>query len=167
MFIRSRIALAALLLSGPASAALFEQESHNLQADVQAAAESGRPLAVLLTMPECPGCRDMEKNVFQDAATEKAFRARFAAVRVDITQGGTFIDPAGNATTASRWATRLHAVGTPSFVFLDPKGHVVYRYTGALDARGFRQLSQYVVTGQYEHQPFRPPQSRPKHASHH
>lgn len=170
MLIRSPLSVAALLLAGltgPAGAALFERETRDVHAEVQAAAGSGRNLAVLLTMPDCPGCRDMEQNVFRDAATEKAFEAKFAAVRVDITQGSTLMDPVGNATTASRWATRLHAVGTPSFVFLNPQGQVLYRYTGALDARGFRQLSQYVASGQYENHPFRPPQPRQKPDNHH
>ncbi|WP_374480918.1 thioredoxin family protein [Zoogloea sp.] len=148
--------LAGLAASGTASAALFERSTNDLQTEVRSAAAKGRQLAVLLTMPDCPGCREMEKKVFRDAALEKSFATQFASARVDITQESSLIEPSGKTSSPTQWATRLHAVGTPSFVFLDRQGQVLYRYTGALTAKDFRQLTKYVAGGHYEHHPFQP-----------
>ncbi|WP_079435735.1 thioredoxin fold domain-containing protein [Zoogloea sp. LCSB751] len=148
--------LAGLAASGTASAALFERSTNDLQTEVRSAAANGRQLAVLLTMPDCPGCREMEKKVFHNAALEKTFAAQFASARVDITQESSLIEPSGKTSSPAQWATRLHAVGTPSFVFLDKQGQVLYRYTGALTAKDFRQLTKYVAGGHYEHHPFQP-----------
>ena len=172
-FRRPRLAtllLAALLAAGagPASAALFERETRDLQAESSAAADSGRKLAVFLTMPGCPGCREMERAVFQDAATEKDFDARFATVRVDIVQESPLLLPNGETTTPGQWARRLRALGTPSFVFLDGRGEVLYRHTGVLDADGFRRLSDFVASEEYEHRPFQPAgKARTHHDNHH
>ncbi|ENO85930.1 thioredoxin family protein [Thauera linaloolentis] len=173
MLVRSRSSLAAVLLgsllcvaAGPAGAALFERETRDIRAEVRSAADSGRKLAVFLTMPDCPGCRDMEQHVFQDATTEKAFGARFATARVDIAGASPLISPTGETTTAPDWARRLRALGTPSFVFLDGQGQVLYRHTGVLDTEGFRQLSDYVATEEYENRPFQPAQAQPGHSHH-
>lgn len=171
----ARPRLAALLLAsllaagaGPASAALFERETRDLRAETRSATDSGRKLAVFLTMPDCPGCREMEHEVFHDAATEKDFGARFATVRVDIAQESVLVLPDGETTTPGQWARRLRALGTPSFVFLDGQGEILYRHTGVLDADGFRQLSDFVASEEYENRPFQPAgATHTHHGNHH
>lgn len=142
----------------PAShAALFTGTTADLQAEAQAAGRQGKLLAVFLTMPDCPGCLEMERNVHPDPATEKAFGKRFRTVQLDIVETRAIVDARGQSTTPTQLALRLRAVATPSYAFFDARGQVLYRYTGTLDKAGFRQLANYVDKGEYENRPFSPP----------
>ncbi len=140
-----------------AQAALFTRTSSDLQTEAQSAGREGKLLAVFLTLPDCPGCREMERSVHADPALEKAFGRKFRSVQVDISQGGALTDPGGKPTTPGQLAQRLRAVATPSYAFFDARGQVLYRHTGTLDPAGFRQLADFVVRGAYEHQPFAAP----------
>lgn len=144
----------AAALSAPAQAALFERATNDLQAEAQAAGREGKRLAVLLTLPDCPGCRDMEAKVYRDEALEKSFAGKFRNVRLDISQTSSLIDPAGQPSTPARLASRLRAIGTPAFLFFDAQGNVLYRHLGTLDRDGFRQLADYVDREEYERRPF-------------
>lgn len=149
-----------LLTVGTASlshAALFAATTSDLQAETRAAGRQHKLLAVFLTMPDCPGCLDMERHVHPDPATEKAFGQRFRTVQLDIVQHQPLIDTKGQTTTPSELAQRLRAIATPSYVFFDANGQVLYRYTGTLDKAAFRKLGDYVTRAEYENHPFTPP----------
>lgn len=150
----SALALLCAGLLGSAQAALFARSSLDLQAESRAAAAEGKQLAVFMTLPDCPGCLDMERNVHPVPAVEKAFGQKFRTVRIDISANDKLIDPAGRVTTPSAFAERLRAVATPSYAFFGKDGQTLYRFTGTLDARGFRQLGDYVLAARYEQRPF-------------
>lgn len=158
---RRLLALGALLFAGilPADAAPFAAAPRDLQAEARAAGAAGQRLAVFLTLPDCPGCREMERTVFAAPAVAKAL-AGYRTLRVDIAGEAPLTDPAGRSTTPGEFARRLRAVATPSFAFFDGRGQVLYRYTGTLDAEGFRALARYVARADYERQPFAPPAAR-------
>jgi len=152
-------AVAGLALSvaiGVAQAALFERQVDNLQAEVAAAHGEGKQLAVLLTLPDCPGCLEMERRVYSDKATEKRIGRRFRTVRLDLSRSGPITDPTGRATNPAELAKRLRAVATPSFVFFDGDGSFRYRYTGTLDKAGLQNLADYVWRAKFEAFPFSP-----------
>jgi len=150
-------ALACLLWSTfatAAQAALFARSTNDLQAEARAAGAEGRQLAVFLTLPDCPGCREMDERVHGVPTLEKSFNRKFRSVRIDISRTEPLIDPAGRATTPAAFAQRLRAVATPSHAFFSAKGETLFRHTGTLDAKGFRQLTSYVAEQRYEQQPF-------------
>lgn len=142
------------LVAGAAQAALFTRTTADLQAEVRAAGAEGKQLAVFLTLPDCPGCLEMERSVHPVPAVEKSFARRFRSVYLDMSQTGHLIDPAGRPTTPAALAQRLRVVATPSYAFFDRNGQVLYRYTGTLDPGGFRQLADYVAKARYEQHPF-------------
>lgn len=160
MFRHFIFGLFTLLTAGTATlsqSALFTGTTADLQAEAQAAGRHGKLLAVFMTMPDCPGCREMEHQVHPDPATEKAFAKRFRTVQLDIVEEHPLTDARGHATTPTQLAQRLRAVATPSYAFFDGHGQVLYRYTGTLDRAGLRQLGDYVARGDYENRPFSPP----------
>jgi len=144
----------------PAQAALFERAPSDLQAEVRAAAAEGKQLAVFLTLPDCPGCLEMERTVHRNATLEKRFARKFRSVRLDIAQSAAIIDPAGRKVAPGDFAKRLRAVATPSFAFFDGQGNTLYRYTGTLDVGGLRELGNFVASAAYEAKPFAPPVAR-------
>lgn len=156
-FIFSLFFLLTVGMAPATQAALFTGTTADLQAEAQAAGRQGKLLAVFMTMPDCPGCREMERQVHPDPLTEKAFAKRFRTVQLDIVEERPLIDAKGQATTPTRLAQRLRAIATPSYAFFDGRGQVLYRYTGTLDRAGLRQLGDYVARGDYENRPFSPP----------
>jgi len=135
-------------------AKIFDEPVVNLQTQNQAAIDDGKVLVVLMTMPDCPNCEYMEKNVFSNKPFQEQFNKKFRSVRLDITANSILVDTNGKETSPNALAKRLRVYGSPSFVFYDDKGGVIYRYTGKLDLSGFKKLMNYVNSGQYEIKPF-------------
>lgn len=156
----------ALFAGNTAHAALFERSTANLQDEAQAAARDGKLLAVLLTLPDCPGCIEMARRVHADPATAKALARQFRTARLDIASPAPIADANGATTSGPELARRLKAVATPSYAFFDGRGHFLYRYTGTLDAATFRKLGSYVARGDYEQRPFDGRPAADRHAGH-
>ena len=149
------IAFLILFLFGAvARANIFDTTVVDIQSQSKVATDGGKILVVLMTMPDCPNCEYMEKNVFSNKAFEKQFNLKFFSSRLDITSNSSLIDSYGKETTPNELAKRLRVYGSPAFVFYDQKGGVIYRYTGKLDLAGFKKLITYVLAGQYERKPF-------------
>ncbi len=149
-------ALIILLASSGSQAALFARTADNLQRETEAAHADGKQLAIVLTLPDCPGCLEMERTVYRDRRTEKLIGGRFRTVRLDLSRSAPIIDPLGRATTVADLAKRLRAVATPSFIFIAGDGSLLYRYTGTLDQTGLRDLADYVARAKFEEFPFAP-----------
>lgn len=142
------------VVAGGAQAALFARPATDLQQEAAAAQAQGHKLAVVLTLPDCAGCREMEKAVFTDGATEKAVGRRFHTVHLDLSRSESIVDAQGAATTPGDLARRLRAVATPSLIFFGGDGTFLYRHTGTLDRAGLRALADHVDKARYERQPF-------------
>jgi len=165
---RTLLTVLALFAGSTAQAALFERSTANLQDEAQAAARDGKLLAVLLTIPDCPGCIEMERRVHADPATAKALARQFRTARLDIASPAPIADGDGKTTSGPELAHRLKAVATPSYAFFDGRGRFLYRYTGTLNAAEFRKLGSYVARGEYEQRPFdgRPSPAAERHTGH-
>lgn len=152
----SILALLASLTPAAAGAgeALFSREASNLQAEAQAARAEGKKLAVAFTLPDCPGCREMERRVFQAPGVTARFSRRYRSVRVDLGRSEPIADLKGQRAPAADLARRLGAFATPAFAFFDGRGEFLYRHTGTLSATDFKRLGRYVAQARYERQPF-------------
>jgi len=158
--LRLAIPLAALAITlvpaaaGAREAALFSREASDLQAEVRAARAEGKKLAIAFTLPDCPGCREMERTVFQEPAVTARFSRQYRSVKVDLARSEPIADLAGQPGPAADFARKLGAFATPSFAFFDGKGDFLYRYTGTLSADNFQRLGQFVAKAEYEQRPF-------------
>lgn len=165
--LRAALCATLLTLTASAQAAVFAQATTDLQAAARAAQTDGKRLAILLTLPDCPGCVDMERHVFGARDVEQAVRRDFATVRVDISQSTPLITPAGQSTPAGTWARQIRALGTPAFVFTNGQGEILYRHVGKLAAADLIRLHRFVARGDYEHHPFQATTPHTAHSAHH
>lgn len=141
------------------AAPLFATSSNDLAAEAAAARREGRRLVVAFTLPDCPGCREMGREVFPDPATRTAFAHRFHTVQVDLAASAPLVGPDGQPWNRVEFAQSLHAYATPSFAFFDDQGAFLYRHTGTLDRAEFLRLGNYVASAAYEERPFVPGQA--------
>lgn len=151
------LAAGAVLLPLLCSGAPFERQAADLRAEALAAGREGKQLAVFMTLPDCPGCLEMEGSALKDAAVDKRFARGYRSLRLDLAQTAPITDPAGRQSSVADFANRLHVYATPSFVFFNARGEVLFRYTGTLDAAGLLALERHVARGDYEKHPFVPP----------
>lgn len=141
------------------AAPLFATSSNDLAAEAAAARREGRRLVVAFTLPDCPGCLEMGREVFPDPATRAAFARRFHTVQVDLAASAPLVGPDGQPWNRVEFAQSLHAYATPSFAFFDDQGALLYRHTGTLDRAEFLRLGDYVASAAYEERPFVPGQA--------
>jgi len=151
---RGAIGLILFFTFSASYAALFARTVDNLQREVEAARAEGKKLAVAFTLPDCPGCQEMERAVYPDMRTEKKFGRSFRTVRLDISRTEPITDALGASTVPADLAKRLRAIGTPSFAFFAGDGSFLYRHTGTLDRAGLRKLGDYVARAEFEKFPF-------------
>ena len=133
---------------------LFSREADDLRAEAQAARAEGRKLAIAFTLPDCPGCREMERTVLQDPAVVPHFSRQYRSIKLDLARSAPITDFNGQRIPATDFARRLGAFATPSFAFFDGQGEFLYRHTGTLVAADFKRLGRFVAKAEYELRPF-------------
>lgn len=114
--------------------------------DVALASYRGRPLVVNLWGTWCPPCVQ-EMPAFQQVATAASDKVAFLGVNVaddpDAARAfarrlGITYDLAVDA--REEFVRRVGVYGMPTTLLVDPRGTIVYRHTGPLDATQLRRL---------------------------
>jgi thioredoxin-related protein len=155
MSYRYPFAFFALAFCASAWAAIFSVEATDLVAEIRAARQEGRRLAVLVELPDCPDCLSMKRRVFSDPGVEKRFGQRYRTRWIRFTSPSPVVDAAGARRTPAELAHAWGVFAAPSFVFFDEKGHLEYRHTGSLaHPADFLALGRFVSDAIYEKQPF-------------
>ncbi len=94
---------------------------HDLDAGIDAAAASGKPMLVLYTADWCPPCRELKRDVLSDPDVDDFLSENYVRVKIDLT------DRYGpNATIASENGVR----GIPTVIVYDDDGMEIDRVTG-------------------------------------
>ena len=79
--------------------------------------------------------------------------AEFQVVQLDLWSDTPVVTPAGERTTARKWADALGIQYAPSLVFFDRAGKEVFRNEAYLRPFHFVNTLRYVVSGAYKEQP--------------
>jgi thioredoxin-related protein len=114
---------------------LFSQPPYILD---RRAGASDRPLLVLFERRRCESCARF-RRIALDAPKVRALLERFEVVRLDMDDpAAALMTPAGDKTTAGKWADNLRLTHAPALVFFDGGGREVLRVDSELliDARG-------------------------------
>ena len=143
------------LFPGAALAALFSAESRDLAAELQAARDEGRRLAVFFELPDCPNCLKMKREVFSDRKAEEDFGRVYRTVRVNLASPVAVVDAQGQKRSALEIAEAFRIYAAPSFAFFARDGSLEYRYSGELPrASELLRLGRHVSEALYEEGPF-------------
>lgn len=140
--------------------------SVDLHSAAKASASSDKILLVLVTMDDCQACAKLDRAVLSKPDVKAALSRQFQLQRVSVSDASPLIDTEGATSTAFDLARRFRVSGTPSLLFFDGDGHILYRHSGLLDARQFIRLLYHVTRGDYEHAPFVASPSIAGHARH-
>lgn len=141
-------------LPAPASGKLHQSE-HYIKAPYQLdklLKADPRPLLVLFEQRQCKACDELHLDILQRPAS-RALLQMFHVVLVDMWSDTPLTTPAGDKTTASRWANDLGVQYAPSLIFFDKKGAEAFRTEAYLKAFHIQSVFDYVLSEAYLKQP--------------
>ncbi|MEM8602167.1 MAG: thioredoxin family protein [Bacteroidota bacterium] len=115
------------------------------------AAATDRPVLVYVHAAWCGPCRQMETAVFPEVVP---LLTRFARAELDYADHESRLAVGEHTRSPFAWAQHFGAVGTPTFVLLEPDGTPITRVRGRQSADAFALLLAYVATDAYQHTDF-------------
>ncbi len=165
---KTRILLAVMFVASFAVAPAFGEELRDASAffdetfgDLSEEAEQARlegKVGVLLMFEtdDCPWCKRMKETVLNRARVQDLYREHFRIFSLN-TEGGTMVTAFdGSELMEKDFALKYNRVrATPVFVFFDPDGNLLAKYTGAVkNVDEFVLLAEFVIEGHYKEMRF-------------
>lgn len=164
----------ALSLAGPVRAAgemgddglhkqdWFTDSFLELGDDLQTAADAGRGLMILFEQAGCPYCRELHQVNFSRPEIVDYLTAHFDVIQLDLWGAREVLDFDGQALEERALAAKWGVNFTPTTVLFpashagadDPRQAEAFRLPGYLKPFHYLSSLEYVVTGEYEKQPF-------------
>ena len=130
----------------------FKPSLLQLKDDVAEARAQGRHVMLFLHLDECPYCERMLRESFVRGETHDFMRAHFDVIGINVRGAMEVTWTDGTATTEQSLARRLKVFGTPTLVFLGPRGDVALSLSGYRDPGALRQALEFVQGRHYAEQ---------------
>ncbi len=156
--------LALLLISTPLAAeeirsaeTFFDQSFGDLQEEAAQAVEEGKKGVLLMfETDDCPWCKRMKETVLNRARVQDLYRQNFRILALNTEGDTSIIDFDGSEILEKDFALKHNRVrATPVFVFFDPQGQLMTRYTGAVKSVDeFMLLAEFVIDDHYKTERF-------------
>lgn len=113
---------------------------------------SGKPVVVLFEQKHCRACDELHQDILQRPRSGEEL-SKVDAVQLDQWADTPVVTPAGEQTTARKWAKALDVKHAPTLVFFDAQGKEVFRTEAYLKAFHIQGAMHYVHSGAYQEQP--------------
>ncbi|WP_345989726.1 DUF255 domain-containing protein [Sulfurimonas sp. HSL1-2] len=96
------------------------------------AAQRGRNILAALVRDDCHYCHDMERAVFDDAEMSRWVEGCFVPVKINLSRQSVPFE--------------ARVPMTPTFVILNPQGHVIKTVPGSWNREDFTALTEAACT---------------------
>ena len=116
----------------------FHTTDFNLKNDLAFANSDGKTLVLLWEQIGCTYCKKMHEVAFRDREIVDLIRQNFIVVQVDMWGAREFVDMNGDTVTEAQMARGYLVRGTPSAVFFDESGEVVFQMPGYAEPPVFK-----------------------------
>lgn len=110
------------------------------------AAKQGKRLMLYFWLEGCPYCQRMTSVTFRDAAVLERLKRSFVPVGVNVRGDREIAWTNGATLTEKQLAAKLEVRGTPTIVFFDGKGEIVFRRAGYVAPAAFSRLLEELST---------------------
>jgi thioredoxin-related protein len=113
---------------------------------------SGKPLLVLFEQTDCAHCDELHQDILKREQS-RALLQGFDVVLLDVWGDTPLHTPAGEPTSAAKWARALDIQYAPTLVMFDADGDEAFRTEAYLKAFHIQSALDYVLSGDYRSQP--------------
>ena len=117
--------------------------------------EGKKGLILYFGQDDCPYCRAHLENNWGRSDIVSYTRKYFEVIHIDVRGSRTVTDLHGHTLPENRFAARLRVNFTPTMLFLDQQGRIVYRVTGYRPPYYFRAALEYVADEHFRRERFR------------
>ncbi|MCG6861670.1 MAG: thioredoxin fold domain-containing protein [Chromatiaceae bacterium] len=111
-----------------------------------------RPLAVFFEQGDCHACDVLHGEALREMAIYRDFE-QLDNVQLDMWSDTKIITPAGERTTARKWAEDLGLFYAPSILFFDEKGEEILRVDSVVRFFRLRSVLNYLMSKAYLTEP--------------
>ncbi len=134
----------------------FKNDSFlELPDDLSDAVKAGKTgIIVYFGQQRCPYCQKLMQVDFGLPDIVEYTRKHFNVIPIDIWSVEEVTTPDGRTMTQREYAIAMHTDFTPSLVFYNANGEMVFRLRGYYPPYQFRAALEYVVDGFYRHETF-------------
>jgi len=108
-----------------------------------------RPLAVFFEQGDCHACDVLHSGPLQSEVITGQL-AMIDAVQLDMWSDTKVVTPAGQRTTARRWADELGLFYAPTLIFFDQRGQEIIRVDSVVNFYRLRSVLDYVLSGAHQ-----------------
>lgn len=108
-----------------------------------------RPLAVFFEQGDCHACDVLHSGPLQSEVITGQL-AMLDAVQLDMWSDIKVVTPAGERTTARRWADALGLFYAPTLIFFDQRGQEIIRVDSVVNFYRLRSVLDYVLSGAHQ-----------------
>ena len=133
----------------------FHTTSFDMKSDLAFAKSEGKILTLLWEQQGCSFCKKMHEVAFQDSAVVDLIRRHFLVLQMDMWGARSFNAMNGEEMNEAAIARSYIIRGTPSAIFFDTYGDVVFQLPGYAEPPVFLGVFQYVQEKGYDQQSFR------------
>jgi thioredoxin-related protein len=130
----------------------FKESFLDIDEDIDAAAELGKHLILLLEMNGCPYCARMVEENFAQAPYRDFIQEQFDVIVLNVQGDREVALDAETRLPEKDVARQLGVRYTPTVIFLNAGGEPVARVDGYRNAEDFKRVLDYVATRAYETQ---------------
>jgi thioredoxin-related protein len=107
-----------------------------------------RPLAVFFEQGNCHACDVLHTGPLADPEIRKLME-QLESVQLSLWEDTPVVTPAGERTTARRWADQMGLFYTPTLIIFDQNGEEIIRVDSVVQFYRLRNVLEYVLTGGY------------------
>ncbi|MBT8118065.1 MAG: thioredoxin fold domain-containing protein [Gammaproteobacteria bacterium] len=107
-----------------------------------------RPLVVFFEQGNCHACDILHTGPLQDEQIRSRLE-QLETVQLSYWSDTPVITPAGERTTARKWAEQLGLFYTPTLIFFDTDGTEIIRVDSVVQFYRLRNVLDYILTGGY------------------
>jgi thioredoxin-related protein len=128
----------------------FAETTGDLRKDLKAASDTNKVLALIWEQHGCEYCHQMHDVALKQPELIALGKKRFHVLQMDLWGDREFIDFDGEKLSEAKIARGLAVRGTPSTVFYDETGDLVFRMPGYASPEIFFLVYQYVDEEGYQ-----------------
>lgn len=137
-------------IAGFAPEPWFADTTGDLRMDMKSASDAGKVLALIWEQHGCHYCAEMHQVALKQPDLIALGKQRFHVLQMDIWGARMFTDFDGARVSEAKLARDLGVRGTPSTVFYDETGDLVFRMPGYASPEIFYLVYEYVAEEGYQ-----------------